>query len=861
MDPVAARSPTPSGATPPEAGNGLHEALQRAEWNAQILASTEALARTGAMEITWPGGEVRLSRGLRDLIGQAGDDDRVQPLDNLAWVPAEERDYVAGLWRTAAPGEPFEFQHRIIGVGGTRLTVLHRGTRSPDGQRGIALLQDVTAQREAEQRIQALACQHEVTGLHNRAAFMDQADAALLAARWEGRSLAVLALEVPQILSVKGSMGFGASDTLAMTIAARLRERAGDDAFLAHVGEAEFAVVLEGEILDEAQASALATTWLNELCTAVRLGATDVFPQCLVGIALFPRDADTTTSLLEAAQAARLDAHPAQPVACYRPAISERARRKMSVEGALRQALLLDEFTLHYQPQVDLGGGTVRGAEALLRWHSKELGAVPPSEFIPIAERAGLSGPISEWVMRRVCADLSRWQGAGLPPVRVGVNLSPADLQRPDLAAWLQRELLRSGVAPGRLSIEITEGMVMTDVPRVLGVLHDLKRLGVEIALDDFGTGFSSLSHLRRLPIDVLKVDRSFVHDVTAAIEEVSVTRAIINLAHELRLQVLAEGVETEGELALLSSYGCDMMQGYLFSRPLPVAAFETLLGAGQRVPPHLLRARERRRTLLIVDDEANIVTALRRLLRRDGYEIVTAGSGEEGLRRLAEQPVDVILSDQRMPGMTGVEFLHRAHALYPDTVRMVLSGYTELQSILDAINEGAIYKFLTKPWDDERLRAHVAEAFRQKGLVDENRRLTHQLETANADLAHLNQRLEGLLGQQRAQADLLAASAGSMRLLAEELPAPLLALDPQGLVVLVNREALAHLPGAASWLGRPAHEAWPASMATLAENSDDEAMVTLGQQRFTVHRRQLSNEGAAQGQLLLFEATHGGAP
>ncbi|MEO8298857.1 MAG: response regulator, partial [Burkholderiales bacterium] len=251
---------------------------------------------------------------------------------------------------------------------------------------------------------------------------------------------------------------------------------------------------------------------------------------------------------------------------------------------------------------------------------------------------------------------------------------------------------------------------------------------------------------------------------------------------------------------------------------------------------------RRKERTLLIVDDEDNIVASLRRLLRRDGYRILTANGGEEGLRRLAEHEVDVVLSDQRMPGMTGVEFLHRAKALYPQTVRMVLSGYTELQSIIDAVNEGAIYKFLTKPWDDERLREHVAEAFRQKDLADENRRLAGQVATANADLASLNTRLEQLLSRQREHADMLVASADSMRLMVEELPAPVAAVDADGQIVFVNRAACEGLPGADGWIGQHVEAVWPAPLAG---------------QPYSVGRRRLPTGGASDTQtlILLFQA------
>jgi CheY-like chemotaxis protein len=282
------------------------------------------------------------------------------------------------------------------------------------------------------------------------------------------------------------------------------------------------------------------------------------------------------------------------------------------------------------------------------------------------------------------------------------------------------------------------------------------------------------------------------------------------------------------------------------------------MLVSGKCLPDSFRMQGRKTRTLLLVDDEDNIVASLRRLLRRDGYTIVTASGGEEGLRRLAEHEVDVIVSDQRMPGMTGVEFLHRAKALYPNTVRMVLSGYTELQSIIDAVNEGAIYKFLTKPWDDERLRGHVAEAFRQKELADENRRLAQQVETANSDLANLNSRLEQLLSQQRAHADMLTASAGSMRQLVEELPAALAAIDPDGQIVFVNREAAERLPGAGGWIGRNVRDTWPPALVTSALGDDPSPTeAQFDGRRFCITKRRLPSSSTSQSLLLLFNPQH----
>ncbi|HSI60924.1 MAG TPA: EAL domain-containing protein [Ideonella sp.] len=836
----------------------LNDAVQQAQWNAGMLARTEALCRSGSFEVFLPEGRVVLSEGLRSMIGVSGPLAAQDPLDTLAWVPVDEQSFVAGIWRNAAPGEPFEFQHRVNGADGRRLIVLHRGLVGDDvpgaGRRGTALLQDITAQREAEMRAQELATHDEVTGLPNRASFLDQVDAALHAARWASGTVTLFTIDIHRIAEVKAKMGFGAGDTLAMALAARLQGAATEGEAVAQLSDTEFAMLLEGAgAVDGDAALRRAAALVETIERPVRLAGTDVYPRCVLGIASFPGDGDQPGVLLECAQKARLSATDTDRVVVFQPDSNRRALREMEVESALRQALEGNELVLHYQPQVDLSNGAVIGAEALLRWNSASLGMVSPAEFIPIAERSGLIGTVGDWVFRRVCEQTVAWRRAGLPPVRVGVNLSAAELQRPNLARQLQAVLVATGADPASIGVELTEGVAMADVTHAAAVLRDIKAIGVEISLDDFGTGFSSLSCLRSLPIDVVKVDRSFVQDVTAAPEDVSVTRAIITMTHGLQMQVLAEGVETEGQLSLLAANNCDRIQGHWFSPAVPADDFAALLQSGRRLPERFVTRVRRTRTLLLVDDEENILASLKRLLRRDGYHIVTACGAAEGLKRMAETEVDVIISDQRMPGMTGVELLRRAKALYPASVRMVLSGYTELQSIIDAVNEGAIYKFLTKPWDDERLREHVAEAFRQKEMADENRRLARQVESANADYAEVNARLERVVAEQREQAELLTSSAGNMRGMVDSLPAPVLGLDPDGTIVFANLPAQALLAHAAPLLGRNMDEVLPgAALAAVGEADGVSRAARIAGSRYLVLSRSLPNGTSASGHLVL---------
>jgi diguanylate cyclase (GGDEF)-like protein len=705
-------------------------------------------------------------------------------------------------------------------------------------------------------RIQELATHDEVTGLPNRAAFLDQVDATVHAARWESRCFMLLVMDVARIAEVKAKMGFGAGDTLAMALAARLQQTSGHGETVAHLSDTEFALLLEHESdIDVTVVQRRAESLRQTLEAPVRLGNTDIFPQVVIGIASFPGDGDEASRLLECAQTARLSATVHTGFAFFKPDSNQRAMREMRMESALRRALERDELELQYQPQVDLSNGMVVGAEALLRWNSPELGRVSPSEFIPLAERSGLIGVLGDWVLRRACEQTVFWRRAGLRPVRIGVNLSPSQLQRPDLAGHVQSVMIQTGADPACLGIEVTESTAMADPQRAAIVLSEIKAIGIEISLDDFGTGFSSLSCLRSLPIDVVKVDRSFVHDVTAAPEDVSVTRAIITMAHGLQMQVLAEGVETEGQLSLLAANSCDIIQGYWFSPSLTAEGFEQLLREDRRLPDRFVTRVRRTQTLLIVDDEDNILSALKRLFRRDGYSVVTAKGAAEGLQRLAETEVDVIVSDQRMPGMTGVEFLRRAKELYPDSVRMVLSGYTELQSIIDAVNEGAIYKFLTKPWDDDLLRAHVAEAFRRKQLSDENRRLARQVENANADYMALNTRLEKLVAQQRDQADMLASSASNMHDVIDQLPAPVLGLDSDGAIAFLNREAADLMPRAAQMLGRPAEDFLHFKLLHNGPSGSEREVEVEGNV-YRVLTRSLHNNGSERGCLLLLVPT-----
>ncbi|MES2784643.1 MAG: EAL domain-containing protein [Pseudomonadota bacterium] len=803
-------------------------ATRIAQQRAELLSNAEELARIGCAEVDLASGDMTLSAGMFRILGEQVSDKTVTREWLLSRVPSEDRPYVQAISEGVSVGEMYEFQHRILHADGGLRTVLHRGLAEADRQgrmvRSVTILQDITVQRAAEQQLDLLANSDDVTGLPNRNAVKVLLDAAIRQAHREDHHLAVLGIEIDQLKLVSESLGFAGGDQLLMDVGRRLRSRLGVDDVLAHLGSGEFVALLApfGEE-DEQAVRAVAALLIEALAPPFAVGESEVKVSCDIGVALFPKHGDDPDKLLHQAQAAMYRAHELgkNQVCVFSMDMHSKAIARLAMESGLRRALERGEFEVLYQPKLDLEKGSVIGAEALLQWNFPARDPMPGADFLGIAEEIGLIVPIGEWTLRTVCKQALAWQRDGFAPLRVAVNLSERQLRQPDIVRRIQSILVETGIDPRYLGLEITEGVLMYESTHVARVLRELKALGIEISLEDFGMGHSNLSYLRTLPIDVVKVDRSFVHDVTAAPQSVSITRAIITMAHSLQMKVLAEGVETEGQLALLIANHCDQMQGFYFSAPVSAGAMAGILSEGKGLPEHLLLRRTRKRTLLLVDDEDNIVASLRRLLRRDGYYVVTANSGAQGLQRLAEQSVDVIISDQRMPGMTGVEFLRRAKELYPDTVRIVLSGYTELQSITDAINEGAIYKFLTKPWDDKHLAGHIAEAFVHKEMIDENRRLGSAVIVANHELNEVNERLQRLLSTQREQIDREESSLTVAREVLDNISAAIVGIDLDGMIAFVNASAEELLGPAIPVLGRGADEILSAALLEVWRAAD----------------------------------------
>lgn len=668
-------------------------------------------------------------------------------------------------------------------------TYMDEGANSQIVVYAYALTDRLAAQEQAFRlsHLDALA------GAPNRQLLHDRLRTEAASASQDGRAIALLAIRFEEVAQVNDAAGYEHGDQLLMALARRVSNVLMPTDTLVHLGDGEFLMLLiRGSSVDDSVILQVNRQILEALSKPIDVAEQHVHVSCSIGVARYPQDTNESDQMPKQAQAAmRMAQTKGRNQLCFSsPKVDAVAADHQARSVALLSALERQEFYMLYQPQIDLKTGQVIAMEALLRWRHPAFGEVLPKDFFPLLEENGLTLAVGSWALKAACEAALRWQMQGMPPLRIAFNIFPQQLASSDIALMIEKILVKTGLDPHCLTIELTESMLMDNMDHAARILKELRAIGIEIALDDFGIGYSSLSSLRCLPIDVIKIDRSLVPDVTAATQEVSITRAIINMAHGLQMKVHAIGVETEGELALLVANHCDRMQGNYFCPPLQEADAISVLRDKRQLSAELLGQHDRKRTLLIVDDEESVASSLRRLFRKDNYQIITANSGAQGLQRLAECEVDVIISDQRMPEMTGVEFLRRAKELYPDTIRMVLSGYTELKSITDAINEGAIYKFLTKPWDDKRVRAHVQEAFHQKEMADENLRLDREVQLANEELAKVNGKLQSLLAAQRVRIDREETSLLLAREILENMPVPVIGFDQDGMVAFTNADA-----------------------------------------------------------------------
>jgi diguanylate cyclase (GGDEF)-like protein/PAS domain S-box-containing protein len=448
------------------------------------------------------------------------------------------------------------------------------------GYRGIG--KDITERVVASERIQYVAYHDGLTDLPNRIMFSEVLNHAVGQARRHHRSLALLFVDLDRFKSINDMLGHAAGDDLLKQVSARIKASTRSSDVVARLGGDEFVVLLE-DIREQKNVVKVARKILSSLNQPLTVHGQELRVTASVGATMFPEDARDEPSLMRNADMAMYRAKE-DGRNTFRlfsgDMMDTHSFERLAFETSLRRALERQEFQLHYQAKINAKTGAVSGVEALVRWQHPELGLVPPGRFIPIAEETGLIVPIGRWVLAEACRQSRAWQGAGMPPVRVAVNLSARQFADKALVKDVRSVLAQSGLSPSLLELEITESMVMRDLPKALEVLTALKRLGVWLAIDDFGTGYSSLSSVKRFPIDVIKVDRSFIRDIPQDSDDKALTEAIIRMAKSLSLTVVAEGVETKEQVDFLQQHACDEFQGYYFSKPVPAEDFSALLQA-----------------------------------------------------------------------------------------------------------------------------------------------------------------------------------------------------------------------------------------------------------------------------------------
>ena len=585
----------------------------------------------------------------------------------------------------------------------------------------IAVARDISERRQAQERLKHLAHYDGLTGLPNRSLFYQTLAQAVELAQEKSWRIVVLFIALDRFKGINDTLGAALGDELLRQFSNRLVECVRLRDTVGRLGNDEFALILTMS-RNQQEAVAVANQVREALRAPFDLRGHAATLTASIGIAMYPDDALDPETLIKYANTAMGGAKQAgrDGYRFFTAGMNVQVLARLDLELALRHALEHEQFILYYQPKVDLRTGRISGVEALLRWRRPGYGLVAPAEFVPVLEDTGLIVRVGAWVIQAACRQIAEWRDSEVGPVHVAVNVSSRQFAEGDLEGEVTRALTRHNVAPELLELELTETALMSNAERTIVVLGKLKKIGVKVAIDDFGTGYSSLAYLQRFPIDKLKIDIAFVRNITSNPNDAAIALAIISMAHSLKLSVVAEGVESRPQLEYLRRNRCDEIQGFYFSRSLPALELGQMIVAGAGLPPGHDPAAQPAQTLLIVDDDVNVLSSLHRLFRPEGYQILTASTPAEGFEMLALHRVHVIVCDQRMPSMSGTEFLSKVKELYPETIRIILSGYTGLEAVLDSINRGAIYRFYTKPWDDTQLRDNIRLAFQHYWMVNQ---------------------------------------------------------------------------------------------------------------------------------------------
>ena len=528
--------------------------------NGNILAANAAVTRiTGFSQDELIGQNPRMLKS-----GQHGQD-----FYTALWSSVHQHGQWEGeIWNRRKNGEVFPEWLSISAI----------RNESKQIQNYVGIFIDISKQKEAESRLHYLAYHDKLTGLPNRDLFHDRLNKSIYRAKRNQVEIAVLFIDIDHFKYINDTFGHTKGDMLLQKVTNRLRASLRENDTLARMGGDEFTVIIE-DFSSQDDVEITAKRILDNFNAPIFLDNQELYVSVSIGISFFPEDANSPGMLMKHADTAMYSAknNGRKRLHFFRSTMENYSIQRIEMERQLRHALDNHEFRVFYQPQLDIVSSKVIGAEALIRWRHPERGLVPPAEFIPLAEDTGMILPIGEWVLKQAWNECQGWHRAGYP-LRIGVNLSAHQFNHTNLSELAELALRESGISPEYLELELTESLAMRQVDETLVVLKQLKSSGVKLSIDDFGTGYSSLSYLKQFPIDRLKIDKSFIHDIATDPNNAAIVVAIIAMAHCMGLAVIAEGVETEEQLRFLAMHGCNEVQGYLLSRPLPADEFLALL-------------------------------------------------------------------------------------------------------------------------------------------------------------------------------------------------------------------------------------------------------------------------------------------
>jgi diguanylate cyclase (GGDEF)-like protein/PAS domain S-box-containing protein len=482
------------------------------------------------------------------------------------------------IWNRRKNGEVFPEWLAITEVKNAAAEVTHY----------VGTFSDISDLKSAQKEIQYLSSHDALTGLPDIALFRDRLENAVSMAAAANSKIGLLALNLDNFKFLNDSLGYASGDKLLRLFAERLKACLRDTDSICRHGGDEF-IILLNNMQDDDSISYIVDTLLNEISSPFAFAGSNISTSCSIGVAVYPTDGNDFEKLFGRARKAMSQAKEEgrNTARFFTEKLNTDSLHYLNIAYGLREALAQHQFELHYQPQISLNSAQVIGAEALIRWHHPQNGMQPPAQFIAIAEQTGLIVEIGEWVIEEACRQAMEWQKNGLPALSMAVNVSAVQFRRGNLAKVIIKALERTGLNPQLLELELTESILVEDIDHLLAQLDVLKQLGIKLAIDDFGTGYSSLAYLKRFNIDRLKIDQSFVRDINTDPNDAAIVRAIVQMAHTLNLEVIAEGVEDEAMLKHLRECGCDEVQGYLFSKPLPAQAFQTFINShllGMRV-------------------------------------------------------------------------------------------------------------------------------------------------------------------------------------------------------------------------------------------------------------------------------------